>query len=480
MKLIGTFSFLIGLAFAGFAQTCDCPATFEWMVETFETNDAGFQHVLDKKGEEEYRLHTDLIRGRVAEIDSITTCTHVLNEWLHFFRNGHIGIGPKDQSVWHVPAGNASSTRTVKLTEDQLIKRLGSRGFERHSVEGVWSMGAYRVGVIRDDDQAESFSVVIIESRNPNWNKGQVKAELKRDSDGKLSGTFYMGDHSPKPVDARVIGKGGVLDMNGYWQRHFPEHQPDAAEELFMRFATADEPFFSRLNDRTSYIRIPSFAIEKKPKIDSVLAANDDLIRNTENLIIDIRNGTGGSDASYSKLIPYLYTGPIRSVGVQLLATELNAQACVAYAKTHGADPEMQARMLKVAELMRENIGQFVDPLPERIFVDSSHTVLPLPHRVGIIHNENNGSTDEQFLLAARTSSKVKLFGHSTRGVLDISNMNFVDSPDGLFFLGFSMSKSYRIPHLAIDDVGVQPDHFLDEGIPEEEWIEYVREVLER
>ena len=42
------------LSAATFAQKCNCVENFNWMVNTFEENDAGFQYVLDKKGKDYY------------------------------------------------------------------------------------------------------------------------------------------------------------------------------------------------------------------------------------------------------------------------------------------------------------------------------------------------------------------------------------------------------------------------------------------
>ena len=104
--------------------------------------------------------------------------------------------------------------------------------------------------------------------------------------------------------------------------------------------------------------------------------------------------------------------------------------------------------------------------------------ILPYPKNIGIIINHKNGSTAEQFLLAAKQSKKVKLFGTTTAGVLDISNMYSVESPCKEFKLGYSLSKSLRIPDMEIDGKGIQPDYYIDKSIPQHDWVNYVNEIL--
>ncbi|WP_292015149.1 S41 family peptidase [Chryseobacterium sp.] len=69
----------------------------------------------------------------------------------------------------------------------------------------------------------------------------------------------------------------------------------------------------------TLLLRIPSFNGTLKKDIDSVTAANQSKIESTETLIIDIRNNGGSSDNSFAKIIPYLYTNPIRSRTMKVL-----------------------------------------------------------------------------------------------------------------------------------------------------------------
>jgi len=470
------------------AQTCPCPTTFNWMVTTFEENDAGFQLVVDRKGTAEYAKHTEDLRKRAQQCNDVMACTEVMNEWLQWFRRGHIGIGPTEQgqAAMQPTAGSSAQpsampeARLVKIAEADLVKRYQKAGDARHPLEGVWTMGAYRVGIVRQPKDPSRFDAVILSSQNKNWKPGMVKAEVQQQADGRYTGTFYMGDHSRRDVEATLLGtSGGLLEMNGIWQRQQPVAQLTQLEMIHLRVLDAEAPFLMPLSERTLYLRIPSFAFEQKVLIDSVLAANDALIRKTSNFIIDIRNGTGGSDASYSSLIPYLYSGPIRSVGVKLRATELNAAGYEQYADMMGRDTEDGRECLDIAARLRAALGSWLEMDAQPWTVDSSHTVLPFPQRVGIICNGGNGSTDEQFLLEARTSYKVKLFGRPTFGTLDVSNMRQVASPDGCFELAYTMSMSHRLPHMPVDVMGIQPDHYLDEGIPVMEWVGYVQRVLE-
>jgi hypothetical protein len=56
--------------------------------------------------------------------------------------------------------------------------------------------------------------------------------------------------------------------------------------------------------------------------------------------------------------------------------------------------------------------------------------------------------------------------------------MYYVPSPCNEFELGYGLSKSYRIPDMAIDGKGIQPDYYIDNTIPDYKWVEFVNDVL--
>lgn len=476
--------------FSTFAQQCNCSESFDWMVNTFKTNDAGFQFVIDKKGIDEYTKHTNFYREKAVNAASVNDCLIAMNNWLYFFRKLHIGayykpfINHNTQPIALSEQSKDSirtlyrNEETVDLTEVQVRELLKKREGKLSPIEGIWNSNNYSIGIISKPGTVNQFVAIIIKADGIYWIPKQKKAEFTMNKDSTYSMVYGMRDHSKINEQARLVGNSGnfLLMINSLWTKVYPEASLTQKDELFLKLRTATSPFIERLSEETLYLRIPSFQVSQKGKIDSLLLSRDTLIRSTPNLIIDIRNGTGGSSYSYFKLIPYFYTQPIRSVGMQFYATELNARAYEKYA-TDYSDTSAINYCLRIASKMRQNLGSFFSL--ERVSIDSSYTSSPLPVKVAIICNQYNGSTDEAFLFDAKQSNKVKVFGRPTAGALDFSNVNPVDSPDGLFQLIMSMTASYRIPNFPIDGIGIQPDFFIDDTIPEEDWIDYVLSTIE-
>lgn len=370
------FFLFIFKASTTFSQNCDCKATFEWVKETFENNDAGFQYIIDKKGEELYNVHNQMYFTKVNLIENPEECETIIREWLTFFRKSHI---------------------------------------EFH----------------------------------------------------------FIGEKNKETNDSNPIIEETKIEN-------------DEVDPLYKKFLESQKPFIERLNSSTLYLRIPSFMPTEKPLIDDLLEKHKNEILSTENLIIDIRNGTGGSDNSYQNILPLIYTNPIRIPSVEYLSTLLNNQRMYELATNTGfalefgiqTTEEEKLDLMEKYEKLNNHLGEFVNLNAEKTKILKFDTVYEFPKQVALIINENNVSTDEQFILEAKQSKKVKLFGRTTKGVLDMSNLYLTYSEDKQFVLVYALSRSLRIPHMTIEDIGIMPDFFLDEEIPEYEWINYVSGIL--
>ncbi|NQX96814.1 MAG: peptidase S41, partial [Flavobacteriales bacterium] len=340
--------------------------------------------------------------------------------------------------------------------------------------EGIWISEPYKIGIKKIKNEYVGF---IIEADEIYWTKGQIKFKINSDN----SSVYFMRDHSKQVFESiKLLGNNYIQMGFITLKRIKPKYNNNTKIDQYFKSIATEKPYFEVLNDKTTYLRIPTFRGSEKKIIDSVILANKELILETPNLIIDIQNNGGGSDGSFKELLSILYTNPIRTVGVELLSTPLNNQRMLDFINNPkwGFDAEEKKWAKESYDKLNKQIGSFVNLDSTIVNITTYDTVYPLPKNIGIIINENNGSTAEQFLLAAKQSRKVKLFGTTTTGVLDISNMYFVKSPCEEFELGYSLSRSMRIPEMTIDNKGIQPDYYIDKSIPKYEWIDFVAKLL--
>ena len=335
-KLLAILAFVLAIP-AG-AQNCNCKTAFAWVKQTFEENDAGFQFVIDRRGEQAYAIHNQLIAERIKTATNKQECAEIIIDWLHFFRTGHIGFGVFDS------------------------------------------------------------------------NEGDIMQE-------------------------------------------------------FLASLVTEPPYLKRLNETTLYFRIPSFVITERAKIDSILNANRNNFMRTQNLIIDLRGNSGGSDDAWWKLFTFISSNPVVLRSLYFRSTELNNQVFREFDKNF-------------YNRLNDNLGEFV-LLHNQRYITISNYHQGNPRHVGIIVDRYVGSATESFLLLARQSRRVKLFGEPTAGVFDISNMNVTESPCRSFVLFYALSKGVDIDRFPIDGIGIQPDFFLG-GMPDYEWVDFVNDILNR
>lgn len=472
---------IISISNLSFGQTCNCSDSYSWLKETFEKNDAGFQYVIDMKGETDYKKHCDLYAGKVKTVTNKDTCTKELTNWLRYFRRGHLWL----QYIGKTDEQKKEATDKEKIRNqfkdwekytynekefNSYISQLKTPG-----LEGIWTSPPYKIGVRKVKNEYIGF---ILEADGVYWSKTQIKFKIKEDK-GKLSATYFMQNHNPAEIKEVVLIGNNYLSMEFiFLKRVSPVFPSDISIDRYLKFQETTVPLFERLSDKTVILRIPSFDPSQKKQIDSLIHANLKTITKTENLIIDLQNNGGGSDGSYREIIPLIYTNPIRVVGMELLSTPLNNKRMEEFVN----DPEASAEEKKWAKeavgKLNKNLGKFVNLDSSIVNFETSDTSYIYPKKVGIIINGGCGSTTEQFLLAAKQSKKVKLFGTTTFGSLDISNMFSVKSPCNDYELGYCLSKSYRIPDFTIDGKGLQPDYYLDKEIPKYEWIDFVNKIL--
>ncbi|WP_270087110.1 S41 family peptidase [Sphingobacterium sp. SYP-B4668] len=460
---------------------CDCSSELTWVKNTFEKNDAGFGYILNEKGQKAYEDHTALLMHQAKDIRTKNDCKNLIYNWLRFFRKGHIGVIVLNEEKQSVPILKLDSNKirnheTLGLDERRFQDQIAKQ--HEPSPIGVWESSPYKVGIVPTDS---GYSGVLLDAPGTPWKKDQIKFKLYPDGDS-FRATLWFRDFSVKEnVPVHFIGN-NIIHIEGmsFFLRKSRKFEDKPLVKNYINYLYTHSPYYEQLSVRTGYLRIPSFAMSNKTAIDSVLRTHHENIINAHNLIIDLRNNGGGSDWAYSSLIPYIYTNPIRTVGVELLSTELNNMAVLELSQDTLYGEKQRAEFKETYERLNADLGNFVRVREANVTVDSMDSILPNPLRVAILVNEYCASTTEQFLLEAKQSSKVKLYGSSTFGALDFSNMTSAISPSGEFQLWYCRSKSLRIPGMEIDGSGIQPDYYLDPSISQKDWVGFVLDTIEQ
>jgi hypothetical protein len=373
------------------------------------------------------------------------------------------------------------------LTQDSL-SILHSK---KNTPEGTWHSYRGDIAIIKAPN-SEEYTAVSISFRD--YEKSQIAFTLKleKDRDYQLISFPKYNGYRPVKGKASIMLNDRVIELHG--DEYFVRQTNSLTfDDAFLRSyrpefpnGTNTYPVALQISDSTFYIRVNSFGYDYAEKAIKKFWS---VVTSLPNLIIDIRNNGGGQDNYYQILTDLIYTTPYESKGVEWYATESNIKMYEDAMKNgdikNGEEGIKWTKAL-VAE-MKKDVGKFVvHPLMGKDKTISNDKIYPYPKKVGIIINENNASSAEQFILAAKHSSKVILFGNSnTAGVLDYSNAIGENLPSNKFSLTFPMTRSRRLPDNPIDNIGIAPDVYIPYPATEQlfsrldNWVYFVKDYLE-
>ena len=441
------------LATAGPASAQDDVQTalrdFDFVVGIVEADYAGFptKTAGDKLAEYD-RAKSD---ARAAIAQEPERAVMEIRNLLGWFEDGHLGLsGPPSGSSG--PAGERSGEGvSAKRTVTEEDARAAYTA-DPQSIAGIWSTpsGSYRLAIVPSEAVEGAYDAAILASQSSNWVAGDIKARIGQDGQA----TWWMGDRSEREVDAWVSDAAiRLAEVDVTLLRDFPSTGIDRD-----RIVPADAFFLRQMSPETLWLRLPDFASENRKTIEALLADNDALIRSTPNLIVDIRDNSGGSDASYERLMSYLYTRPIYSIGVEFRNTPRNVETLASQIAGLDLPQETLDYVNSLLDRMRTSDADWVQSDPRGFSITTYPEVMPFPQRVGIL-GTGAASSGDQFVIDARFSRKTTLFGGPSAGVIDFSNVIGALLPsNGDYRLRWPTSRSGRLPEEPLDNVGVQPD----------------------
>ena len=346
------------------------------------------------------------------------------------------------------------------MINDSTLKVLKSKS---STPEGIWHSFNGDIAIIKQPDSGSYTGISISHS---GYNKNQVICTLSKGKEGNYNLVTYpeYNDYAPVKSIASLSLNDRVLELHGD-TRLVRKTDSQVFDEAFLSSYRSEfpngvntYPIAMKLSDSTFLLRIPSFLDDEAEVLTKKHWSE---ITSVPNLIIDLRNNGGGQD-NFLALEDLLYTNPYESKGVEWYASEDNIKANEdALEKGEIINGEEGIRWMKsLVEEMKKNVGKFViHPMMGSDSTIIHETIYKYPKRIGIIINDVNASSAEQFLLTAKQSSKAILFGNSnTGGVLDYSNVVPVNFPSNKYELNMPMTRSRRLPQNPIDNIGIPPD----------------------
>ncbi|MCX6268222.1 MAG: S41 family peptidase [Bacteroidetes bacterium] len=457
MRNIYLLLLFIGLAINSKSQTSDCLKDFDYLIQKVKSDYPGYQDKVTPETKKDLFQLENKLRNKIQQYPD--SCGKYLSSYASWFKDNHLRIkrlyshsGSDDKTI---PA-----PKTFSGNQDSLMLL----NTQSNSIEGIWHSFRGDIAIVKSPSNEEFLGVSI---SYENYKRKQIIFSLIRLKEDEYAMTAYpyYNDFSPIKGKASVRLGSRVIELHEDTRFVRKTNAPTFDDALLYSYipefpnGTNTFPLALKLSDSTFYLRIPSFMDDNA----EVLTRKHWIeITSTPNLIIDIRNNGGGQDDFYQILSGLVYTQPYQCKGVEWYATENNIKMYENALKNgdiRNGEEGIRWTNSLLSE-MKRNVGGFViHPMMGGDQTIKNDTIFPYPKRVGIIINEGNASSAEQFLLSAGQSSKVILFGNSnTAGVLDYSNAISENLPSNGFELIFPMTRSRRLPDHPIDNIGISPD----------------------
>lgn len=226
------------------------------------------------------------------------------------------------------------------------------------------------------------------------------------------------------------------------------------------------------------YIKISSFKYDNIAPVKALIASNKKYIEKSKALIIDVRDNFGGTDDVYQPLLPYILTNPLRIMNVEFLSTPTLINGLRDYALQNVPKDSLKAVQQIEDDLKeyKENLGKFVLYDGKKVTLDTIKLNSKSPKQIIILANKNVASAGENFLFSARQSKKVKILGTPSMGVLDYGSIREFTLGCDNYLLYLPTYRSTRLPHYPVDNIGIQPDVYLDETVVD--WLDFAIQYI--
>lgn len=471
LLVVGAFWFGV----VSVAQAEDqCVALFEDVRGQIETDYLGHVQAIapDAQRSAAYRDAAAQARAEAAAA-SVSECTIVMQRFIATLNDPHVFLLERPQ----LTDAEAAAFRSAAERRD--LSTLRSRPPRRNpGVEGVWAAPDFDVAVVPDGPRRRgNFIAIVTQSRNEAWAPGDVAARFTRNGAEWIATLYRSEDRAPLRSPAALQREGEMLHMPPItWGRRAP-----AVSRANFNAVAPRAPFYANVNERTALITLPSFSPEHRQEIVDMLAAHDADIRARDVLIVDLRGNEGGSAGLGQLLAPYYYTADQRAqIGPRTYPLGLSTPRWIGYytqirdSIPAGEDRDFFSDFIRRMEASPGALVPYFEDaaLAAQLYATPAPAIVhETPAHVAIIVDRHSVSAAEAFVLTARRSGRVTIFGEPTGGSIDYQSVSMTGAGQGRLrhHLGLpSSAASDELPARGFNASGVPVDVSL---AGERDWI---------
>lgn len=468
MKKLVPFIVFICLSSQVYSQNkCNCTVVYDELLQKVEENYVALAQQKVVGDTMVYFARAKFFKRKAPSILP-KDCTKFLQNFLSYFEDEHLFVFERptysEQELVDYKSqirDEMVSVESIKTTldfEKDMVERNGLDG-----IIGKWTDGDSEIAIIKDEGYYRAY---ILKSKLDTVAPGELKAQFEASAKG-FDGTYYTYGHEPRYVEGAMYKEKTLLVLTGglYWGKIGPLSNRQIA---MINKEDVKLPVIQKLDAKNTLFSIPSFLADYK-KFIKVITANIEILKNTTNLIIDVRGNVGGN-AMYFSFIDAYATQPLKGSQGLVLASKSTKDYFERLAKTSSEIYQ------PVVDRIQENMGKIVDgpKYPDKTFPPFESKIK----NVAILTDHGSVSAAESFILHSKGSStKVKTFGNPTGGVIDYTSINTLKLNSGTqnIYFGYPTSTYHQnIPDNGYNKTGILPDVNINEDV--EDKVKFIME----
>ena len=455
-------------------NTCNCLENLNRLIEKTEENYAGFPSKITEKIRPAYQALISNLQQKASYEQNPKTCFYLLRNYVKFFSDKHFILSYANE--------DDPDNEKIIYSEASFIKTISKKHIG--AIEGIWVNADTSLKLAIQKFPNNVYKGIVLESKNPKLYRGLVYLTLTPTKKGFIAKEYNVF----MTTDIPAKQKGNLLQIWNYnmFGKIYPTRLTSAEQKELNTWKNNNNGLdFQQLSSKTTYLKIPTF-FNNDDKIQQLIIKNDSLIRNSENLIVDLTANAGGN-TGWIAFLPYFMTNPIIQADTYVRVTPENIKSKLADIEPYVKNPipgeykkyfpDSTLRAYKKAYEELPTVKELFYPIPGVTFPLDSVTTSP--KRIALMVDDFCGSSTEYFFFLSKQSKKTTTYGANTIGMMDYEGMsNPTPLPYNKYILTIPIVKSSWTDKKPIDQTGFTPEKNLDQ-IKQQDWVQYLLKDIE-